>query len=427
MSRSVLFVFLFLFPVMLFSQPYKISEPSASWTFEVDKIGGQVYYYDLSRSAIWKSDIKTGDYQRTDFLDMPEFMRKTHHAIYLDPVAKTICIRDLDSNTTIIMEDSVEALGLDLYLSPNETRLQDGRRIYDFSSGKWIGSIPGEFYCQWRNDSSLILVNSANVLTEYFVESGRMDTLLIKEKYSDITSIAYNYGNNKLYYGYLPPEGPNTQFRCYDPATKTDQLIADAESLNLSTVGGLGFRDMKWSDDNKKLGIIGYHYTVNGSELYLYHLDSNKVFQLISQEEFQYSVGRKDNLEWYNNETILFGWGGGIYGIDVPKSIVAVKENTEKPEGFKLASYPNPFNNSTNIVFKLPEANKGVKLSIFNSIGESVRTIELGDRNGGACQVQWNGKDNYGRDVSSGIYFARLQLSSGSRYGLNTLKLLLLK
>lgn len=90
-------------------------------------------------------------------------------------------------------------------------------------------------------------------------------------------------------------------------------------------------------------------------------------------------------------------------------------------------SYPNPFNNSTNIVFNLPEANKGVKVNIYNSIGESVGTIELGDLNGGACSVQWNGKDNYGRDVSSGIYFARLQLSSGSRYGLNTLKLLLLK
>ena len=77
------------------------------------------------------------------------------------------------------------------------------------------------------------------------------------------------------------------------------------------------------------------------------------------------------------------------------------------PSAFALhAAYPNPFNPFTNLSFTLPNAT-AYSLKIYNVAGQLVRSYEdMGTA--GLNMVTWNGKDNAGNDVSSGVYFFKL-------------------
>jgi hypothetical protein len=72
-----------------------------------------------------------------------------------------------------------------------------------------------------------------------------------------------------------------------------------------------------------------------------------------------------------------------------------------------LPNYPNPFNPSTTIRFSLPEAQE-VRLAIYDVEGRLVRSLVDGVEPAGVNRVTWDGVDNDGSPVASGIYFVRL-------------------
>ncbi|GEM_PF-1129347 len=79
------------------------------------------------------------------------------------------------------------------------------------------------------------------------------------------------------------------------------------------------------------------------------------------------------------------------------------------PNKFELdQNYPNPFNPSTTIRYALPETSP-VKLLIFDLNGRQVKTLVEGVQSAGQHQVVWDGKDDVGRTVTSGVYFYRLR------------------
>ncbi len=72
-------------------------------------------------------------------------------------------------------------------------------------------------------------------------------------------------------------------------------------------------------------------------------------------------------------------------------------------------NYPNPFNGVTNISYTLAEAGI-VDLHIYDTGGRLIRTLESGTaRSSGRHVTEWNGRDNAGRAVTSGVYFARIK------------------
>jgi len=71
-------------------------------------------------------------------------------------------------------------------------------------------------------------------------------------------------------------------------------------------------------------------------------------------------------------------------------------------------NYPNPFNPSTRISFSVPEAGRAV-LRVYNVRGQLVKTLLDRDVEVGDMTVRWNGEDEQGRRVSSGVYFCSLR------------------
>jgi hypothetical protein len=73
-----------------------------------------------------------------------------------------------------------------------------------------------------------------------------------------------------------------------------------------------------------------------------------------------------------------------------------------------LQNHPNPFNASTEIRYRIPEDCQ-VTLKIFNTMGREVRTLVDGHKMTGEYAVTWDGRNDRGREVGSGVYFCRLK------------------
>ena len=90
---------------------------------------------------------------------------------------------------------------------------------------------------------------------------------------------------------------------------------------------------------------------------------------------------------------------------------VEEEEQSQIPIKFALLpNFPNPFNVSTTIRFDLAKE-AWVRLEIINALGQPIRTLVDGPHRAGYASIQWNGQDDAGRDIASGVFLYRLRTS----------------
>lgn len=108
-----------------------------------------------------------------------------------------------------------------------------------------------------------------------------------------------------------------------------------------------------------------------------------------------------------------------------PAVVAGVLELQSTPREFALhQNFPNPFNPDTTIKYDLAESSD-VTLQIYNVLGQVVRTLVASEvQNAGRYQIRWNGMDDRGVPVSSGVYF--YQISAEGKFQ-QVQKLMLLK
>ena len=104
--------------------------------------------------------------------------------------------------------------------------------------------------------------------------------------------------------------------------------------------------------------------------------------------------------------------------------LFSIEVGTALPVVFDLANnYPNPFNPATTIKYALPQA-ADVALTVYNVLGQPVRTLVAEHQNAGRYAVEWDATNDSGHSLSSGMYFYRM--AAGGEF-LETKKMLLLK
>ena len=120
-------------------------------------------------------------------------------------------------------------------------------------------------------------------------------------------------------------------------------------------------------------------------------------------------------------ELIYANINGVKYG---DKIQVGITEHFSKVKTFQLnQNYPNPFNSGTEIKYVLQH--KGyIELQIFNLYGRFVKTLCSGERQPGEYFTFWNGQNESGETVSSGVYFCRMALNGQK---VETIRLVLLR
>ena len=108
----------------------------------------------------------------------------------------------------------------------------------------------------------------------------------------------------------------------------------------------------------------------------------------------------------YKLETLNMDGASFFHG---PVEVLVDPGQAAVPESYTLAqNYPNPFNPGTTIRYALPEEGP-VRLSVYNTLGQLVRTLVDGVHPAGEYSIYWNGTDDQNHALSSGIYFYKLQ------------------
>ncbi|MCE5251877.1 T9SS type A sorting domain-containing protein [bacterium] len=135
-------------------------------------------------------------------------------------------------------------------------------------------------------------------------------------------------------------------------------------------------------------------------------------------------------LSVYDNDLIvggLFTRAGGKIAPYIArwtkKDSITDIEQSSLPSKVKLSqNHPNPFNPATTIVYDVPSQSH-VIVTLYNVLGQPVRTLVDDVQQPGSYRVTWDGTDQFGAPVSMGVYFYRLQAGDYSE----TKKMLLLK
>ena len=159
------------------------------------------------------------------------------------------------------------------------------------------------------------------------------------------------------------------------------------------------------------------------------------------------SLGINNGLPKLEGRYPLLGQGGQVLGEDVDNDgdvdLVVLEQNSQGqggvhvllnrlnnrstaiqerssslPSEFHLgANYPNPFNPQTWIPFELPADSNPVQLRIYNLLGQPIRTLMTGPLSSGSHVVPWDGRDQAGQMVSSGLYLYCLQTRTWTATG----------
>lgn len=115
--------------------------------------------------------------------------------------------------------------------------------------------------------------------------------------------------------------------------------------------------------------------------------------------------------------------GRFITKIYKPDSTTSIYDDEILPTSIKLyQNYPNPFNPSTEIKFKLNKQ-EIVSIKVYNVLGKEIKLLLQENLPSGEYTIHWNGKDNKGSSLPSGIYFIQMQAGEYQQ----TIKGLLLK
>ncbi|NUN47046.1 T9SS type A sorting domain-containing protein, partial [bacterium] len=188
-------------------------------------------------------------------------------------------------------------------------------------------------------------------------------------------------------------------------ASKESDLSQSVASDNSSSYGlQLDFSTM--SDVEKKewlrpiketVRASGYHFRWTENDPYTEGLDP--YVEALDQEE---SMGAKSIPETIPSTTP-----------EIKPALLSKTSSASSlssmPEQFRItANYPNPFNPSTTIAFEVPQETQ-IKLTVYNTLGQKVKTLYRGVKSTGRHTVQWDATNDSGNMQPSGIYIVRLE------------------
>ena len=209
-------------------------------------------------------------------------------------------------------------------------------------------------------------------------------------------------GNNRIFLN-----GSYSDFYCVDISNPYSPELLYQQDLNDVVY------DMCWQNDRL--------YLANYYGLNIYDVSNSlSATQLNDYETSGFNLG----VAVLDSTILITGWNNLIrLNHEIITAIDSENNNLGIPQNYNLSqNYPNPFNESTIIEFSVPET-QYVALTIYNILGQKVRNLVEAEFSPNAYSIRWDGQDNDGHSLASGVYF--YQLKYGDYY--STKKLLLLK
>jgi len=293
-----------------------------------------------------------------------------------------------------------------------ETYTQDNVDVYSIEDNLLfsLGSLPvGLESRNSRHADDFIITHSGNNV--HFRESIDHDNIFF--------SASFPYGIGEVSY-------IDSRYLLVMPYTEADQKTAHIYEYSLVDNSITLFHTFPESLMNFNVNSFDGIITRNA-----YHEATSEYYTILNGELVRIGeLGGNDNrMVWKTyfyparGKMVQVAWSGiWVYDFEyeeyVSDSDIAVPAGVAALRG----NYPNPFNPSTTISFSLGSAER-VVIDVYNVRGQRVRSLVDGVYGAGEHSVVWNGCDDLGRGVGSGVYFYRM--ISGDYSGVK--KMLLLK
>ena len=173
---------------------------------------------------------------------------------------------------------------------------------------------------------------------------------------------------------------------------------------NLVATGGDGFIDLIWDAPNKGLSFYNvYRSTISGSGYAKIDTTSDIIYT-------NYAIAYDTSYYYVITAYYINPIGESAYSNEDSAMVASSISELEVPISTTYGlsqNYPNPFNPITIIKYQLPE-NTEVKLNIYNIKGQLVKTLVNEKQDAKYYNIAWNGTDNYGKEVASGLYIYRI-------------------
>ncbi len=132
----------------------------------------------------------------------------------------------------------------------------------------------------------------------------------------------------------------------------------------------------------------------------------NQIYEGYSFQLYDPVADEYIDMRTTDHYSFTYGWSSRTLYVIVSATFLNAEDKT--PTRFALMqNVPNPFNSSTEISFTLP-ADENVSLEILDINGRVIRNVISANMTSGRHTVVWDGKDNKGQNVSSGVYFYRI-------------------
>ena len=151
----------------------------------------------------------------------------------------------------------------------------------------------------------------------------------------------------------------------------------------------------------------GSAFTTGAGAFYIGSLSADTTYRVVVTREGYTDSAVVEGLQLSAGEELfnqVYRLGESVTGIDEPGTEESL------PDAFSLSdNYPNPFNPSTTIEYSVPSRSQ-VRLSIFNVVGQKIRTLVDAPRVAGTYSISWDGKTDAGTTSATGVYFYRLEV-----------------
>ena len=266
------------------------------------------------------------------------------------------------------------------------------------------------------NDSIDLVINEIN-----YNSSDQFDT-------GDWVEI-YNNGNQVIdldgfYFTDEDPEHRYT-FPAYSSIGPGEYILLVQDTVSFSTL---------FPNVQNLYGSFDFGLSGGGEQISLYDFSDRLLDRVEYDDVYPWPIepdGNGPTLELIHPDSLnenASAWGFS-YGNGSPGSLNSIAEelfisDNNIPSDYLLHSaFPNPFNSRVKIVFNVSSNTDDYNLSIVNILGETVRTFKSQKFYSGMNTILWNGKNDFGRDLSTGIYFCRLKSKNID----NSIKLLYVK
>ena len=439
MKKIILLIYLFV-SLNTFSQEYQITNVPVI-QYSIDRFTNEIYYQHEFTEEVFKTNSIGSYHILTEFTSVPQFANNSHTAVYIDRHSQTnkdLYLHDFEQDTSYFLVNN-PYLGKNLLFSPSDDKIMVSADIqvniiyYSFedSSIHDPGITIFPWSMEWLTDTTIIYTSLENEILVLNIDNLGFDTLVVLPDTVILRGLAHNANINAFAYSqeyYYTVENSliNMYYLSNGVDTTVYNFLEDGPSL-----GGFSIfiRSLTWERNTNKLGFIGEVILNPFSFIYAFDYSSSKTYQY---SNWVNSDGIKYNLQWLNNDTVIYSDYTDerlLFGLDVTTPVKVKNELSEDVTDYELfLNYPNPFNPTTRIKFTLApslflgervsEGRVRATLKVYDILGREIATLVNEEKQAGEYEVEFNGSN-----LPSGIYF--YQLKAGNY--IETKKMVLLK